>query len=245
MGDSTPAPRTNSLTDPVLTLQERTLAAGEKKPARAIYSAMHIFVNHVMYRYFRMEMEGEDRLSTLGPVIIAPVHRSNVDVLLVSGGSNRRFRSLAKESMFKGPVLSWLWAALGSFPVQRGAADRDALNAARMLLDRGEPVLVFPEGTRQSGRGVADVFDGVAYLAAKTGARVVPVGLAGTEEALPPGAKFPRPSRVQMVVGDVIEPPFSPSGRVTRSLRDDFSAELHASLQRAQDLANEKRDARS
>jgi len=135
-----------------LTLQERTLEAGEKKPARAVYSAMHVFVNHIMYRYFKMEMEGEDKLSTLGPVIIAPAHRSNVDVLLVSGGSNRRFRSLAKESMFKGPIISWLWAALGSFPVQRGTADRDALNAARMLLNRGEPVLVF----RADGGGRCD-----------------------------------------------------------------------------------------
>lgn len=228
-----------------LSLQERTLIAGEKKPAVAVYKFAHVFVNQVMYRYFRVERDGIERLSTPGPLIVAPVHRSNLDVLLVAGSSDRRLRSLSKESMFKGPVLSWLWAALGAFPVERGTADRDALDASRMLLDRGEAMLVFPEGTRQSGRQVGEVFDGAAFLAAKTGARVVPVGLAGTEESLPKNSKFPKRSNVELVVGDVLDPPSSPTGRVTRSLRNEFSAALHASLQAAQDRANERRDARA
>lgn len=227
-----------------MSLQDRTLEMGRKKPALAVYSGMHVFVNHGMYRYFGAEFENREALNTPGPLIIAPAHRSNLDVLLVSGGSERRFRSLAKESMFNGPILTWIWSALGAFPVQRGAADRNALNAARGLIDAGEPVLVFPEGTRQSGPVIGEVFDGVAYLAAKTGAPTVPVGIAGTGESLPPDAKFPRRSNVQIVVGDPIPAPSSETGRVTRSMRDSFSSQLHRDLQRLQDRANARRDAK-
>jgi len=228
-----------------MSLQDRTLEMGAKKPAVAVYSAMHVFVNHVMYRYFSAEFENRHILDTPGPVILAPVHRSNLDVLLVSGGSQRRVRSLAKESMFSGPVLTWLWSALGAFPVQRGSADRNALNAARGLIEAGEPVLVFPEGTRQEGPVVGEVFDGVAYLAAKTAAPTIPIGIAGTGESLPPNTKFPRRSNVQIVVGEPIPAPTSESGRVTRSMRDDFSKQLHRNLQQLQDQANARRDAKS
>jgi len=80
-------------------------------------------------------------------------------------------------------------AALGAIPLRRGEADREAMRSARALLDQGEMMIVFPEGTRQSGPEVADVFDGMSYLASKTGATIVPVGVAGTEEAMAKGAK--------------------------------------------------------
>ena len=95
-------------------------------------------------------------------------------------------------------------------------------------------MIVFPEGTRQSGREVAGVFDGMSYLASKTGATIVPVGVAGTEEALPSGAKLPRRVRTAIVVGEPIAPP---EGRMSRPQLSAFSADVADRLQKSFDEA--------
>ena len=86
---------------------------------------------------------------------------------------------------------SWLFTALGAVQVERGTADRAALRALEAELARGEPVAVFPEGTRERARGSATVFDGAAYLAVKLGVPIVPVGVGGSEHILPEGQVLP------------------------------------------------------
>ena len=108
--------------------------------------------------------------------------------------------------MFRGPVSRWFSSCIGAFPVQRDQLDRVALETAQALLARGEMLLVFPEGTRGTGRAIGEVHNGCAYLATTTGTRVIPIGVAGTEEAMPPGAKLARPRRVVVTVGEPIEP---------------------------------------
>lgn len=218
-------------------LQEQTLEIGARPSSLRTYRATRWMIRNVMWRFFNVTIEGEENLAIDGPMIIAPVHRSNLDVLLVNAISERRVRSLAKQSMFTTSVGRWLFSALGAFPVERGTADREALRVSTMLLDRGEPLMIFPEGTRQSGPDVGEVFDGAAYLSGKTGAPVVPVGFVGTEEALPSGAKMVRRSRVRIVIGKPIEPERGETGRVSRSQREAFSAKLRGELQRLMNRA--------
>jgi 1-acyl-sn-glycerol-3-phosphate acyltransferase len=223
-----------SIEDP----QEYALAVGAKPSSLKVYKIVVTLIRWVLNPYFRVETRGPvENLSVEGPLILAPVHRSNLDAMLVAGASGRRCRALAKHTMFSSKPFAWLISALGAFPVQRGTADREALRAARMLLDSGEAMFVFPEGTRQLGQDVGEIYDGVAYLAAKTGARVVPVGIAGTAEAMPKGVKFPRRTRVVLQVGDVIEPPVSAGKRVTVGDRAAFSKKLGTALQELMDDA--------
>jgi len=152
----------------------------------------------------------------------------------------RRIRALGKESLFTVPVLKYFCAALGAIPVRRGAADREALTAAKTLLDRGESMIVFPEGGRQAGHDVGELFDGAAWLAARTNARVVPVGIVGTGDALAEGSKMIKRATVSIVVGDPIDPPVGPDGK--RAGRDHlraFTADLRTEIQRCQDRALE------
>ena len=74
--------------------------------------------------------------------------------------------------------------------MKRGEADLDAMRVAKVMLEAGECMLVFPEGTRQVGDPIGEIFDGTAWLASKAGTPVVPVGIAGTEAAMPSGSKF-------------------------------------------------------
>lgn len=195
-------------------------------------------INLFLRPFLRCRIEGLDNLKTPGPLVVAPVHRSNLDAALLGSASPRRLLALAKDSMFKrrrGP--GWVFAALGSYPVRRGAADRDALATSQELLEQGEALLVFPEGTRGSGPELGELFDGPAFLAARARAKVVPVGIAGTEEALPSGAKFLRRRRVTIIVGEPMDPPGDGTGRVSLPARRRWTAELSTELQRLFDVA--------
>lgn len=220
-----------------LTIQQYANLNAARSSSLRVYRSVRACIKAVIWRYFRVAVHGRSRLSAGGPLIIAPVHRSNLDAPIIAAGSDRRVRSLSKRSMFSSKPAAWFISALGAFPVEREAVDREALTAARRLLDDGEAMLVFPEGTRQSGRAVGEVFDGVAYLAAKTGARVVPVAIAGSGEALPPGAKWPKRTTIVVTVGEVIDPPVPEGRRVTLSDRERFSTALRDELQRLLDEA--------
>lgn len=150
---------------------------------------------------------GRENLPTTGAYILAPVHRSNVDWLVVARVTRRRLRYLVKGEVWKVKAVGRLLELLGTFPVHRGAADREALTRSLEVLAAGEPMVVFPEGTRGAGRRVGELREGVSYLALRAGVPVVPVGVSGTERSMPRGARFPRPVRVRIVVGDPIYPP--------------------------------------
>jgi len=221
--------------------QQYALDVGARPSAMRVYKVVVTFIRKIMNPYFKVEVHGlVDNLKVDGPLIVAPVHRSNLDSMLVAGASTRRCRALAKHTMFKSQPFAWLIASLGAFPVERGTADREALRAARMLLDSGEAMFVFPEGTRQEGRQIGEIYHGVAYLAAKTGAQVVPVGIAGTGEAMGKGTKFPRRVKVVLQVGEIMQPPTANGKRVTVGDRSRFSDELGSVLQDLMDQAYEK-----
>jgi 1-acyl-sn-glycerol-3-phosphate acyltransferase len=149
---------------------------------------------------------GADRLPG-GPFILAPVHRSYVDWLLVARVTRRRLRYMVKAEVWKSKLVGRLIEALGAFPVNRSGADREALERSRAVLAAGEPLVMFPEGTRRSGPVVEDLREGVAYLALRAGVPVVPVGIGGSERAMPRGSALPRPRRIDLVVGEPIWPP--------------------------------------
>jgi 1-acyl-sn-glycerol-3-phosphate acyltransferase len=219
-------------------LRETALARGDRRSSLAFYRVARGFLRKVVNPWLRVRGENTDVLDLPGPTILAPVHRSNLDSALVATLSNRRIRALGKESLFTTPGVSYLCAALGAIPVRRGEADRDALKAAKALLDRGESMIVFPEGGRQAGSTVGELFDGAAWLAGKTGARVIPIGIAGTGDAMPEGAKMIKRATVAIVPGDPMSPPVGVDGkRVHRDQLVEFTAQLKVELQKAQDRA--------
>lgn len=220
-------------------LQQRALERGDRRSSLLVYRIARGLIRWILYPWLRVRFEGIEHLDQPGPVIVAPVHRSHLDSALLGPITTRRVRALGKESLFTTPGVGWLCAALGAIPVRRAEADRDAMNAARMLLDRGEMLVVFPEGTRTSGEVVAPLFDGPGWLAARTGAPVVPIGIAGTSEAFPPGAAWIRRSTVTIVVGPPIAAPVAAEGAraVSRSRLRTFTASLAEQLQSVQDDA--------
>lgn len=200
---------------------------------RIVWKICSLFGRH----YCKIGGSGWENLNTPGPLIVAPVHRSNLDAPLLVTLTSKMLYFLAKESLFSPKPLGWFLASLGGIPITRGAGDREALKAAQILLEKGESIVVFPEGTRQSGIRVGQVFDGAAFLAARTGAKIIPVGIAGTEQALPSGTKFPKKTNVCFVAGEPMELSNPNGGRVSTPQRKTFMEILASRLQNIFDQA--------
>jgi 1-acyl-sn-glycerol-3-phosphate acyltransferase len=191
--------------------------------------------------YFRLEIHGREHVPAQGPFVLAPVHRSNLDFILVSALTRTRMRYMGKASIWK-----WSWGGkfvsmLGAFPVRRGSADREALRTCLAVIENGEPLVMFPEGTRRSGPLVENLFDGPAYVAARTGVPLVPVGVGGSDKAMPVGSNLIRPHRVVLVVGEPIVPPSGDgTGRVRRRVVRDLTERLRVSVQALYDEARRR-----
>lgn len=188
--------------------------------------------------WFRVSVRGKEHVPKEGAYIISPVHRSNLDFLLVLVLSKRRFRYMGKDSLWNGP---WgrLFTALGGFPVARGTADREALRRCVEVIENGEPLVLFPEGTRQHGPEIQEMFDGAAFVQSKTGVPIVPVGIGGSEAAMPKGSKFIRPQKVVLRVGPVLTAPQVEGSKARRSAIRERTAELHGELQDLFDRAQQ------
>lgn len=200
----------------------RVFFAPDGPVGEVVFRAIRGTVRIVLFRWLRLRHRGSERLRYEGPFIIAPVHRSHLDGPLVGSLTHRRVQYLSKEELFPPGIRGWLMTAIGGFPVKRGSADLEAMRSAMTLLDDGHAMLVFPEGTRQDRTDVGDIFDGTAWLAARSGVPVVPVGVWGTLDAMPSGARFPKRNQCAIVVGEAMDPPTGPDGR--RPRRADLGA---------------------
>lgn len=208
---------------------------------RLAYRVLRALIMGFARTFWRLRIEGAENLPRSGPYIVAPVHRSNIDTPLVALITPRRLRFMGKDSLWKSKFTARLFSALGGFPVHRGSADRDALRRCIEVIEGGEPLVLFPEGTRQSGPLVQDLFEGAAYVAARTGVPVVPVGIGGSEAAMPKGAKGLRPVRIVIVVGAPLDPPArSATGRTSRRALRELTDRLHADIQGLFDIAQIK-----
>ncbi|MFQ3586433.1 MAG: lysophospholipid acyltransferase family protein [Fimbriimonadaceae bacterium] len=171
---------------------------------------------------------GADRVPREGAIIVAPVHVSTLDPPAVACGLPRMLAFMAKAELFEFPLFGSLIRSLGAFPVRRGEGDTEAIRLTLRLLGEGRAVLVFPEGTRGDGQRMLPVNRGVAMLAKRSGATVLPVGLAGTAKRLPRGASFPRFGRVTVFFGEPFR--YSDLGGTGREQERAFGAELQSRL---------------
>ncbi len=191
-GHEDPSPIDNAIT-PLITL----LTTGGRIFGRAVS---------------RIAIEGAiDQIPREGPVILAANHASNLDAIVLGSWLmpklGRRIHWLGKKELFDWPLVGWAAANGGVHPVDRGAADVQAYRLAKRILDEGNILFVFPEGTRSPDGALQAAQDGVAVLAMRTGAPIVPIAIAGSNGVWPKGQKLPHPGgHVTVRVG----PPFRP-----------------------------------
>lgn len=181
--------------------------------------------------WFRPVVQQDEPVPAIGAAIIAPVHRSNLDFAFAMLLTERKLYFIAKDSLFKGRVLTWLFLTMGAFPVHRGSADREALQRCEAVLEAGHLLVLFPEGTRRSGDAVEGLLEGAAFLSLRTGAPILPLGIGGSEASMPKGSKAIKRVPVSVVQGPALRPPPAPGeGRRPRSAVRELNGELTAAL---------------
>ena len=185
------------------------------RPKNRLYAALRVVGRQVIRLILDVRVRHSERIPGTGPVLLAGNHRGVLDGPLIAGFVPRQATFLAKSELFRGAaVRPLMW--FGQIPIDRGRADREALRRAVGVLQRGEVLGMFPEGTRGAGE-VESVQHGIAYVALRVpGVPIVPVACLGTERAMPKGAKLPKlRSRIDIVFGEpfTVDVPANPRAR--------------------------------
>lgn len=137
-------------------------------------------------------VEGAENMPRAGPLLVVSNHLHNIDPFVVGAALPRPIAYLAKVELFSVPVVSQVLRYFWTIPIDRGGADRQAVKTALERLASGRPVAIFPEGTRSHDHAMKRGQLGVGLLAARSGALVLPIGIAGSERPL---RLWPRPTK--------------------------------------------------
>ena len=238
MAVSTPGPAPDHGAPPPLGTPGRNLVFEVDTHKTPLYLVERgIFVG-ALWAWFRPRVVGKEHVPSSGPVILAPVHRSFADFSFAAFCTRRKLFFMTKDEMWKNKWLGKLLLSVGAFPVHRESADREALQRAEDVLRKGGVLVLFPEGTRREGPVVEDLMEGAAFLSARSGAPIVPIGIGGSDLAMPKGSLVPKPRRIEVVIGPALPPPArTGSGRVARSAVHAGTEALVPALQAVYDEA--------
>ena len=150
--------------------------------------------------YFRLARTGREHARVKGGLIVAANHRSFLDPFVIGASLpwGRPMNYVAKQELFGNPLQAWFLSRLGAFPIRRGESDLESMQTARLIVERGGTVCIFPEGTRHRRGTLGNPKRGVGRLALQTGAPIVPVAVIGTEGVRRGWRIRPRKCRVRL-----------------------------------------------
>lgn len=184
-----------------------------KRESFAAWTAYHFLkwsvVSPALHTYFRIKIYGAEKVPQSGGLIAVSNHASYFDPPILSNCVGRPVAFMAKEELFKIPVLKQGIKLYGAYPVKRSTGDRAALRAAMTALESGWVAAVFLQGTRSVDAQITDPKLGAAWIAAKAQVSILPVSLWGTEKIISKGSSFPQPVPLTVRIGDIIAPPSS------------------------------------
>ena len=142
---------------------------------------MYAFVRYAgwfVYKlFYNFHVEGIENIPQDKPLVLASNHRSYADPVILTMPMKLPVSYMAKEELFKNKLFGWFITKLGAFPVKRGAGDMKVIDDAVGILDSGRHLVIFPEGTRSKDGKVGKGKTGVALIAARSGADVLPCGI--------------------------------------------------------------------
>ncbi|MEQ8788549.1 MAG: lysophospholipid acyltransferase family protein [Pirellulaceae bacterium] len=194
------------------TSTEPPRSAGAKRPAdRSLaqivaYDMFRMAARLTSVLFLRMRCKGRENIPAAGAALVCANHQSLLDPPLIGLAFDRRLNYLARQSLFKSRLLGAVIHFLDAIPIDRDGSGLAGLKETLRRLKRDELVLIFPEGTRSRDGEVSPLKPGFVAVARRSRAPLLPVGLDGAFDALPPGAVLPRPRIVHLVIGKAITP---------------------------------------
>jgi 1-acyl-sn-glycerol-3-phosphate acyltransferase len=209
--------------------------AREREPLISL-ALYHLFkwsvVSPMLHVYFQGRIYGAENVPRVGPLVLVSNHASDFDPVLVSSCVRRPVAYMAKQELFKVPILSTLIRLYGAFPVNREAVDRSAIRAALNSIEEGWATGVFLQGSRTPDGLITHPKLGAALIAQKAQVPLLPICMWGTEKIVSKGQYLPKRTPITVRIGELIEPPPKGGDR----------AELLAVTQRCADAINALHD---
>lgn len=222
-------------------VNEETSAIGgevRQPEVKLIYRTGRNLFRALFSTYFRWEVYGRERMPASGAVIMAANHESYIDPGAIGGAVDREVHYLARESVFRIPLFGSLLRAVNAIPVNQEGGAMAGLRAGLEVLQGGNALLLFPEGSRSPDGSMHPFRSGVGLIAAKSGAPVLPVRVFGLYRAYGRHQRFPRPCKVIVKVGhplsfaDEIAGLASGSGRKPKEVYQKITSEIQAAVAR-------------
>src|SRR6201995_1597510 len=190
-----------------MTNEQAPALSRKRGTSKFVYGLGRFVLTPIAFLYFRFRVSGPENVPPDGPAIIAPNHKSFYDSFFIGLATRRPLHFMAKTELIEGTWYGRFLCALGAFPVRRGEADPDALETARVHLEKGRVLAMFPEGTRHRDPDqLRAPKRGPGRLAIEAQAPIVPCAITGTEKLFI-GGFFPKPVKVQVAFA----PPITPS----------------------------------
>ena len=218
-----PEPRTKN--------PSRTLAQ------RLVYDVLRVLARAVGVSLYGLRIAGRENWPGVGGGLVCANHQSMFDPPLIGLTCPRRMNYLARETLFRVPLLALLIKFLDAIPIDREGGGLAGLKETLRRLRAGELVLIFPEGTRSRDGEVGPLKPGFIAVARRSGVPLIPVGLDGAYQAWPRNARFPRFfGRIAVVIG----PPLNPQ-QLSELSDDDLLAELERRIWNCHGQARELR----
>lgn len=145
-----------------------------------LYSIARFFCNIIIHIIFKIEIKGMEYFPEEGATILYSNHKSNWDPVIIGGITKRPVFFMAKHELFENKILGWFLRKLHAFPVKRQKVDRGALKQGLKILENGQVLGIFPEGTRSKTGKVSAPEQGIAFFASRSDALLVPVAIKGS-----------------------------------------------------------------
>jgi len=191
-----------------------------------IYRLLYI-IFRLLYLPFRLKKEGQ-KVPQEGAIVLASNHASYLDPVAVGiAAYPRRVNWVGKKELFSIPVLGWFLRSVGVFPVNRLGVSKEVLKKSIDILNQGKALIIFPQGTRVKDGVAENQYNGASYLATKTGAKVVPVAVIGSDKVIPEGKKLPRFPKITVKVGHEITVQKSADKQQLSVLTDKIMKEIN------------------
>lgn len=187
-----------------------------------LYNFLKILLRIIMIPFVKIEVQNMDNFPQKGPVLLACNHLSNWDPVILAIALPRKLHFMAKEELFKIFILGSIMRNVGTFPVRRGAADRNAIRESLKVLNDNNVLCIFPEGHRSKPGQLLPFQAGVTLIAHKGNAPLVPIGLSGTNNIIKKGLRV----KIKLNIGEPIFPNKIVEGKIGSTQLEEITQML-------------------
>ena len=195
-----------------------------------LYHFCLIISRPLLRSLFKFQIFGVENVPSNSGAMLMINHASYLDPIFIGGAVNRSIHYMARATLFKQGVIDKCLRSLNAFPVHLGSTDRGAIRNALKILDDGNLLLVFPEGTRSFDGTLGKAQDGIGFMAYRTKADVIPVYLGGTQKAWARGSKMIKTAKITVTFGKPLDMSIYRSSEATRETYSKIGAEVMARI---------------